>query len=114
MHGKEEEAAAGEFDRLTARLLRFRDERGWRKAQTPKNLAMSVAIEAGELLERFQWRPEEESMEGEALAETAAEMADVLIYLLLLADRLGVDLTQAAWSKIEINEGRWPLGRASV
>jgi NTP pyrophosphatase (non-canonical NTP hydrolase) len=105
---KEEEAAAGELAGLTERLLRFRDEREWREAQTPKNLAMSVAIEAGELLERFQWRPGDADVEGEALAETTAEMADVFIYLLLLADRLGVDLARAAWDKIEINEGRWP------
>ncbi|MFW5837750.1 MAG: nucleotide pyrophosphohydrolase [Desulfovibrionaceae bacterium] len=99
---------------LTARLLRFRDEREWKPLQTPKNLAMSVAIEAGELLERYQWMPEDHLPMGEELAETASEMADVFIYLLLLADRLGVDLAEAAWAKIEVNEARKPPVRKPV
>ena len=97
-----------QLSELTARLLRFRDEREWKPLQTPKNLAVSVAIEAGELLERFQWMPEDHQPMGEELDGAASELADVFIYLLLLADRLGVDLAQAAWDKIEVNEARKP------
>ena len=96
---------------LTQRLRRFADERDWHGLHTPKNLAMALAAEVGELVELFQWLTGPESvevMEGERAADVEDELADVFIYLLRLADVLDVDLTEVAWRKIVINEGRFP------
>lgn len=97
---------------LTSRLIEFRNARGWQDVHTAKNLAMSVGIESAELLEVFQWTADSADT-TEAQRDLAAdEAADILIYLLLLCDRLGVDLAAAAFSKIERNELRFPIERA--
>lgn len=90
------------FDDLGVRLARFRDARDWAQYHTPANLAASVSIEAAELLECFQWgkRPAREAVADEA--------ADVLIYLVQLADTLEIDLVSAALEKIKKNEARFP------
>ena len=100
------------LDDLAAELRRFAAERDWDRFHTPKNLAVSLAVETGELLEHVQWGSDEElaarfgSAEGrEAVAE---EMADVLIYLVRLADVIGVDLLDAASAKIASNAARYP------
>lgn len=96
---------------LLAALRDFRDSRDWARFHTPKNLAMAIAGEAGELAAEFQWlTPEEsDSIEGEKRDAVAAEMADVLIYLLMLSDRLGVDPVGAALEKTARNEQRFPV-----
>lgn len=99
------------LDRLNARLLAFARDRDWEKFHSPKNLAMALAGEAGELLEHFQWLSEEQS---EALAPAkhaaiALEMADILIYLIRLSERLEIDLITAVEQKITINEQRYPV-----
>jgi len=97
-----------------ARALReFARERDWEQFHSPKNLAMALAAEAGELLEQFQWLSEEQSRQltAERRQRVAEELADVLIYLLRLADRAGVDLEQAAWSKLQANRARYPAGQ---
>jgi NTP pyrophosphatase (non-canonical NTP hydrolase) len=93
---------------LLARLLSFRDERDWAQFQTPKNLALSISLEAAELLEHFQWTTEDEPLSQERVAAMSEEVADILIYLLLMADRLGIDPVQAAREKILKNEARYP------
>lgn len=95
---------------LAARLRDFADERDWEQFHTPKNLAMALAGEAGELLAELQWLTPRESQEltGEAKARVADEMADVLNYLVRLADVLGVDLLAASESKMERNAVRYP------
>jgi dCTP diphosphatase len=87
--------------------------RDWEQYHTPKNLAMALAGEAGELLEHFQWLTPEQSLDlpERTREEVALELADILIYLIRCADRLGIDLVAAANRKIEINEGRFPPGR---
>lgn len=101
-----------DLERLTARLRDFAEARDWERFHTPKNLAMALAAEVGELLEHFQWlTPEESSALGEdpaALAEVSDELADVAIYLLRMADVLGIDLGAAVDGKIEKNEERFP------
>ncbi len=94
---------------------RFAQERGWERYHTPKNLAGSVAIEAAELLERFQWLTPEESLElkndpvqKKAVAE---EIADVLSYLLNLCLKLDVDLTQEFFEKFRKNALKYPVGK---
>jgi NTP pyrophosphatase (non-canonical NTP hydrolase) len=93
---------------LVERLLRFRDNRDWAKFHTPRNLAASVSIEAAELLEIFQWISEEDGINADMLAKTADEAADVYIYLLLLCERLGIDLIASANRKVDCNEERFP------
>src|SRR5215475_5064841 len=90
---------------LRMQLRRFPQERDWEQFHTPKNLAMSVAIEAAELMEHFQWRTATESaaLDGAARREVAHEMADVLLYLVRLADVLGIDLAAASREKIGLN-----------
>lgn len=98
---------------LAVELERFAAERDWQRFHTPKNLAMALAAEAGELLQEFQWlTPDESAAPGAARrARIEAEMADVLIYLVRLADRLEVDLPSAAAAKIEANRQRYPVDR---
>jgi dCTP diphosphatase len=102
------------FDELPARLSAFARERDWEQFHSPKNLAMAVAAEAGELLEHFQWVTESESRElpAQQRDQAALEMADVLLYLVRLADRLDVDLVAAAHRKIDLNAEKYPLERS--
>jgi NTP pyrophosphatase (non-canonical NTP hydrolase) len=91
-------------------LRKFAAERDWNQFHTPKNLAMALAGEAGELLEVFQWLTSEESGDLDAKRKRAAadELADVLQYVVRLADVLDVDLAEALWRKLHENEGRYP------
>lgn len=101
------------LDDLNARLLAFARERDWEQFHSPKNLSMALAGEAGELLEHFQWLNEAQSadLDEEKKAQVALEMADILIYLIRLSERLGVDLIDAAHRKIAINHARYPRDR---
>jgi dCTP diphosphatase len=98
---------------LLERIRAFAAERDWDRFHSPKNLSMALAAEAGELLEHFQWLTEEQSaaLDPEKLAQVRHELADVLIYLLRLADKLGVDLLEAADEKIELNALKYPADR---
>ena len=100
------------LDDLAHELRRFAAERDWEQFHTPKNLAMSVAVEAGELLELFQWGSDEEIADRlrspDGRAAVAEELADVFIYLVRLADIAGIDLLDAASSKIAANAVRYP------
>jgi len=106
--------AAGELAGLRDALRRFAAERDWEQFHTPRNLATALSVEAAELLEPFQWLTDEQSRElsTEARAAVEQEMADVLLYLVRLADKLGVDLEQAARAKIELNAQKYPVERA--
>ena len=101
---------------LRTRLREFADARDWGQFHTPKNLAMALAGEAGELLEIFQWLTPEQSvrvMDDPQRAEhVRQELADVLAYLLRLADVLDVDLLSALSAKIDLNEQRYPVDLA--
>ena len=94
-------------------MRRFAAERDWDRFHTPKNLAMALSGEAGELIEHFQWLTAEESasLPAPAREEVALEMADVLLYLVRLGDVLGIDLAEAARRKIAINAQRYPVER---
>lgn len=107
MHG------ADQLDALRDRIRAFAAERDWDRFHSPKNLSMALAAEAGELLELFQWITEEQSasLDPERLAKVRHELADVFIYLLRLADKLGVDLLEAAAEKIELNALKYPAER---
>lgn len=96
-------------------LRRFAEERDWDQFHSPKNLAMALANEAGELLEVFQWLSEAEShavAENADRKRTAAEeLADILLYLLRIADKLDVDLEAAVADKLKINAEKYPADR---
>mgnify|MGYP003328924168 CR=1 FL=1 len=101
------------LDDLIEDIDRFAAERKWGHFHTPKNLAMSVAIEAGELMEIFQWLTPEEALavgnDPDARDQVKGEVADVLIYLLRLCSVLGIDPIEAAADKMEANRARsWP------
>ena len=98
---------------LQQHLAAFAAERDWDQFHSPKNLSMALAVEAAELVEHFQWLTEERSahLDAEQLREVRLEAADVLIYLVRLADKLGIDLLQAADEKIALNEKKYPADR---
>lgn len=101
------------MEQLALELRRFAAERDWERFHSPKNLAMALAVEAAELLEQFQWLTEAESRAPvpDRRGRIEDELADVLIYLVRLADRLEVDLPAAVASKIERNRRRYPAER---
>jgi NTP pyrophosphatase (non-canonical NTP hydrolase) len=102
-----------ELSELRDRMRRFTQERHWDKFHTPKNLATALSIEASELLEPFQWLHSGEKGElgDTTLDQIRHEMADVLLYLVRLADKLEVDLYQAALEKLEINDKKYPTDK---
>jgi NTP pyrophosphatase (non-canonical NTP hydrolase) len=99
---------------LRDELRRFAADRDWEQFHSPKNLAAALAVEAAELLEPFQWLTEEESrrLTPEQAAAVREEMADVLLYLVRLADKLGVDLGEAAREKMRRNAEKYPVEKA--
>ena len=105
--------AADALTELRDAMRRFAAERAWERFHTPKNLAMALSGEAGELIEHFQWLTAEESasLPAPVREEVALELADVLLYLVRLGDVLGIDLAEAARRKIAINAQRYPVER---
>ena len=100
-----------EIQHLAAEIKKFADARDWKQFHTPKNLSMAVAGEAGELVAEFQWLTAEQSsrsnMSSEKLKDVELEIADVAIYLIRLADVLGVDISEVVRKKLAINESRF-------
>ena len=98
------------LDDLNHRLKEFAQARDWEQFHNPKNLVMALAGECGELLEHFQWLTEAQSaaLTGDTKDAVALEMADILIYLIRCAERLDIDLVDATYRKIAINESRYP------
>lgn len=101
------------INKISERLQNFVELRDWAKFHTPKNLVMALAVEASELLEIFQWLTEEESKEivkdEKNIKLIREEIADVLIYLIYLADKFQIDLEEAVYEKIKTNEGKYPI-----
>ncbi|MCJ7452070.1 MAG: nucleotide pyrophosphohydrolase [Steroidobacteraceae bacterium] len=95
-------------------LRRFAAERDWDQFHSPRNLAAALSVEAAELLEPFQWLTDEQSrdLSPEARAAVEQELADVLLYLVRLADKLDVDLASAARAKIARNAVKYPVEKA--
>ncbi len=99
------------FEKLLLKLRVFRQERDWEKFHKPKEVAMAAAIEAAELMEIFLWKNEEEIKRFIAKnRETVAdEIADTAVYLMLLADDLGIDLLDAIEAKMKKNAEKYPV-----
>jgi dCTP diphosphatase len=108
-----ESGVKDEFQSLTVELRAFASERDWDQFHSPKNLAMALIVEAGELVEPFQWLTEEQSrnLPPEKLRQVSEELADVQIYLIRLADRLGIDLARATREKIARNRHKYPAAK---
>jgi NTP pyrophosphatase (non-canonical NTP hydrolase) len=105
---------ANSLEDLRDHLRRFATERDWDQFHTPRNLATALSVECAELLEHFQWliddRPR--SLSAATLEQVRHEMADVLLYLIRLADKLNVDLLEAASLKLELNARKYPVEKA--
>lgn len=105
--------ATDSLQQLRARLAEFAAARDWDQFHSPKNLSMALIAEAAELVEHFQWLTEQQSQQlpDDKLREVELELADILIYLIRIAEKLGVDLVEAANRKIAINETRYPADK---
>jgi NTP pyrophosphatase (non-canonical NTP hydrolase) len=110
LFNKHDEEVSG-VDHLIQKLIEFRDQRNWKQFHNPKDLAISLALEAGELLENFQWKSSEQAVQ-EKRDDIEEEMADVLMYLLLLANELGINLEQAVIDKISKNVKKYPESKS--
>ena len=102
------------LDALRTQLAQFADARDWDQFHNPKNLAMALIAEAGELVEYFQWlSPQQaENLPAETKAEVALEIADVLLFLLRLADKLDIDPIAAAEQKMKLNAEKYPVEKS--
>jgi dCTP diphosphatase len=101
------------FEQIKTRLRDFAADRDWDQFHSPKNLSMALIVEASELVEHFQWLKQDESLvlSPEKLNEVAQEIADIQIYLVRIADKLGVDIEKAVDEKIAINEQKYPADK---
>ena len=103
-----------EIEEIIQKIKKFRDERDWMQFHDAKNMAVSIIIEASELLEHFQWksRQEVERYITKNKEEVRDEIADIALYLFELADNLGIDLLDAMERKLEKNKKKYPVERA--
>lgn len=97
-----------EIEQLIKSINNFRDERNWRQYHNPKDLAISISIEAAELLEDFQWKSSEEALKANS-ENIKEEIADVLIYSLMLCSELDLDVEQIIQEKLEKNREKYPV-----
>ncbi len=104
------------LETLTQRLIEFRDARDWRQFHSLKDLILSLSLEASELVELTQWKPEQqfeaEAADAKMKQRLREECADVLLYLLLVAERADIDLCQAAADKIDANDRKYPVEKS--
>jgi dCTP diphosphatase len=108
-----DDQSRADLDHLAGQLERFAKVRDWDQFHTPKNLAMALTVEAGELLEIFQWLTPEQSnsLDQEKREHLADELGDILIYLVRLSSVSGIDLLDAARAKLEKNKQKYPATR---
>lgn len=92
-------------------ILKFRDDRDWKQFHNPKDLAISISLEASELLEVFQWSGTDVSADGKK-EKIAEELADVVNYCVLMADACGLDMDEIVLKKIEQNNKKYPVNKA--
>ena len=103
-----------ELESLKLRLREFAKVRDWDQFHSPKNFSMALIVECAELVEHFQWLTDEQSknLPAETLEEVRLEMADIFLYLIRLADKLDIDLMDAANRKIKLNAEKYPVDKA--
>ena len=103
-----------EISQITEKIKKFRDERDWMQFHDPKNMAVSIILEASELLEHFQWKTTEEAEKyaKQNHADIQDEIADIALYLFELSNNLGINLTYAMEQKLKKNEMKYPVEKA--
>ncbi|MFH1093028.1 MAG: nucleotide pyrophosphohydrolase [Candidatus Omnitrophota bacterium] len=103
-----------EVNKITEKIKKFRDDRDWMQFHDPKNMAVSIMLEASELLEHFQWKTieEVEKYAKQNRADIKDEIADIALYLFELADNLGINLIEAMEHKLKKNEMKYPVEKA--
>ena len=103
-----------DIEKIQQELRKFAEERDWQQFHSPKNLSMALAAESGELLELFQWLTQEQSQQADAelLQSVSEELADILLYLLRLADVIEIDLDAAVENKLRKNAEKYPVALA--
>lgn len=111
LDGNEKVDLVNEIKQLTERILKFRDDRDWQQFHKPKDLALSLSLEASELLELFQWKTSEEAVEKK-LDKMKDELADIITYALLFANETGIDVTSAVQEKLKKNDEKYPVEKA--
>ena len=104
----------GEVKAMTEKIKKFRDDRDWMQFHDPKNMAVSIILEASELLEHFQWKTikEVEEYTKKNREEIQDEIADIALYLFELSDNMGIDLINAMEKKLAKNEQKYPVEKA--
>lgn len=109
-----EPARHSDLTELRDIVRQFSQERDWLRFHTPKNLAMALSVEAAELMEHYQWLPTgaPEELDEAARVGVRHEIADVLVYLIQLADHTGIDLREAVLEKMELNRQKYPVEQA--
>ncbi len=115
MGDNDKPSAKSEIEQLTDKVLAFRDERDWKQFHNSKDLALSLVLEATEVLEIFQWKQDQAAISAVAhdrKQDLADELADVFCYTLLMANDLGIDLGEALKAKIDKNNAKYPLDKA--
>ncbi|MFT7228645.1 MAG: dCTP diphosphatase [Methylophilaceae bacterium] len=102
------------IDQLRARVNQFVEERDWVQFHSPKNLSMAMIVEAGEVVEHFQWMTETDSknLDAEKKEQVGQELSDTFVYLLRIAEVCGIDLIDAANKKIDLNANKYPVEKA--
>ncbi|MGH1485708.1 MAG: MazG-like family protein [Cellvibrionaceae bacterium] len=101
-----------DLDKITQQLIKFRDEREWAQFHDSKNLALALLLEASELNELFLWKQSEEQVESVDKQRLAEELADVMAYALLLAEKHNLDITTILEEKIQQNQQKYPVDKA--
>lgn len=96
------------MEKMRHKILEFRDQRDWKKYHKEKDLAISISLEANELLENFQWKSSEDAI-AQSKQNIKEEMADILIYLVQMADKMDIDLEEEVFHKLEKNAEKYPI-----
>jgi NTP pyrophosphatase (non-canonical NTP hydrolase) len=97
-----------DIENISQRLTKFAEDRAWGQFHSPKNLAISLAVEAGELLEIFQWFPETHQYDETIRQKASEEIADILIYAIMFSQKMNIDIADAVLRKIKLNELKYP------
>ncbi len=97
---------------IAKRLSKFAEDRDWGQFHSPKNLAISLGVEAGELLEIFQWLPENPPYDEAVYINASEEIADILIYAIMFCNKMNIDLEKSVLEKIKLNAKKYPVNKS--
>jgi dCTP diphosphatase len=101
-----------DIEDISKRLTKFAEDRDWNQYHSPKNLAISLAIEASELLEIFQWRTDNQQYDEPTRDKASEEIADILIYAIMFSRKMDIDMEKAVLRKIEMNDTKYPVEKS--